>query len=157
MFALFGNERKAERLTALPITTSTPYAKQTLYVVEVDDVRTGDLLDCQCEMQFTSEHSYNVMLAGQIRISKTPPGPNGELDVSFKVTEANGQNFNREEHHLNETRVGRWLSPGNYDRLWVYVSVWSASTLAKPGDLMTVDAQGRMSVLRMRNPESQGA
>ncbi len=145
--AIHGNQVSAELETTLPLTTGTPYTFKAIYRQKVENILAGDRFLVMGDFQVTSEHTYNVMIGSYIRVM-----PNAtEAWSGIEVAEANGKNFNRDEHHFTVRRFGIWEADQNYAEKYFVLGAYAASSAADPGDTIEVhQAYGRFMVLHFR-------
>ena len=148
-FRLIGNRNASERLTSIPIVKSPPYILKTLYSERVASPVPGDLYLATVDFQVTTSYAYVVMLASTLRVCATPD-PSTFIE---EIAEAQGQNFNMEEHHFNGTRVGWWAPQASYPEVYFNFIVYAASAHASPGHTLRVDQDyGRLSILHLSRP-----
>jgi hypothetical protein len=111
-------------------------------------VNPGDILDVHAEGQVTNDRTggTNTMVVSQLRLLV-----NG---VSYEISEANGENVDKQRHHMKVTNVGLVVVPPDVpmDSPAQVVSMWRAdSTDLTPPTSVRVDKDyGRMTTRHYR-------
>jgi len=135
-----------ERMKALRLTGGSPYRYHTLILVEVPGVRAGDELHIDADFQVTTELPYVVMVACGVAIGEAEDGFRQPTRDRF-ILPRNGTNIGRSTHHYCRSRSGWWTADRDYERLYVGLCVYTASTAYKSGDALKVDTgYGSMAV-----------
>lgn len=141
---LYGNIDNAELVSSIPITgRGKPYKPVVVMSVDLGSIKNQSLIFATAEYQVTTPYTYNVMIASYLVLADSKTGTTG-----FEINERSGQNFNREEHHFRDTRVGWFAAKQAYARQYLNLVLYTASTAALSGHKMTVDKDyGRLSAL----------
>ena len=145
LIAYVDSHPRSELVASIPISTWSPYIFNSVYCVPVDNLKLKDLLVCFANCEVTSEHGYNVMIAGYLVLSKFP------LELKGKyISQPAGGNMVPGEHHRAINFHGSVIVD---DDEYQYVSLilYSASTAAKPNDKIIVENDyGRLYVFAYR-------
>lgn len=141
----FTTGNSGEQVASLPVGPASP---RVVFAVAVPDVRAGDLLVVLAEVQATNDLGYNCLFTSQLLLTTGPA-----VTTGIEVSEANGTNITPAMHHHAMAKVGTYMADTDLGDRHVVLACRADASLAKAGDLLTVDADyGRLSVLRIRQP-----
>lgn len=152
-FDFYTTGDSGELAASIPITASTPYQLVPIYKLEIPNVKAGDLLDISAYGQVSNNNGVisnptgtNVMFCHVVR-----GGLPGQETREF--TEARGCNVDRLRHHEDWQITTTYRSLYNYSTLSLIVFGYSASSIAQPGWVLTVDKDcGRLQVKHWYTP-----
>lgn len=129
------------------LTTGSPYLYTPAYHVALPALQVGDILVASAECEVTNSHAYMTLAGAWLAFIRG----NGDYGVAMSGVNADDL---APQTHGRITKVGTYLvdqayAAGTDVLLWVY----GASTLAQPGDVLTIEqgGYGKLSVLLVRN------
>lgn len=145
--ALWGNDPLGEDRDTIELTVGlNPYALFVASSVEVCDVEQGDLLHVGASFQVTNDLPINVMICSMVLIGSGPLGNVGPI-----VCPANGHNFRSDVHYATGERVGWWRAYRAYQKTWVNLILYAASSAASGGEKLKLNkGYGRVWVEQKR-------
>lgn len=140
-FKFYDSGYASELNASTPITKPpASYIFTPVYRIEIPNVKAGDLIDASAYGQVTNNNGVisnptgtNVMAAFGIWLGAAAGAE------TTKLTRPNGTNVDRLIHHLPVRSAGCWVAPQDYPVLVVAAYIYSASSIAQPGWMLTID------------------
>ncbi len=150
-FAFYDSGNSSEQAATIPITIGSPYSFVQMFKITVPNVQAGDLIDVTAYGQVSNNNgtnatNYNVMFGYNIKAG----APGNETQ---EVAESRTTNIDRVRHHESWQIATSWKANANYPLLSIVVIGYSASSIAQPGWVLTVDRDyGRLQAKHWYQP-----
>lgn len=122
-----------------------------IYVIEVPNVATGDVIEAHVEAEFTNELGRKALVSSAILIDTD--WRSCSQAGGLEMTEYNGRNITPDMHHDTHTKNGIFVVPEglNGRNLCIMYVAWARSFPQWSGDTITVEQDyGRLIVKRYR-------
>jgi hypothetical protein len=145
--AVYSTGDNSELVTTLPVKTdSSNVITKVVMCVNIDPVTDGSIIYASAEAEYTNDLGYDPLIASMLILVDSCT-----LTAGAEVTEHNGEDCTRLQHHCVVVKAGLLQIVGFTSRHYVSLIAYAAHTQAKAGDVLKVQQDyGRLNVLVWR-------
>jgi hypothetical protein len=143
----------SERVTAVRRVKGAPYKFTTVYVLQLPDLRAGDVVQAAAQLSVTNDLGFNVFVAHALLAHpKKTVVRHGAKPGGLIVCEYAGENVTPDMHHGFRTLAGSFTAADPGD-VWLSLLVYAAAESPKAGDDVRIEkGNGGLRAVVFRNP-----
>lgn len=134
MFFIFYAIASTIQFAQVPVTLGTGMGWRSIYVLEIENVKKGDLIQAFGEGQARNDLGYNVELAQIIEFKTKDQIIDGTEKLNgIYISPINGWNIVPAEHYGRFSKMASWIADDDYNLVYAVLRIRCASTGARPG------------------------